>query len=216
MPSDHKPDGSSLQAVGSAVAHATSRRRLLKAGVGAAPVVVTFLSLPVPASAGQVTCRAASAFASVQAAMAAGATTSANTAQLCGGSLPATWQNLATVFWPGGAATADLLFTTLFGAYTVTTIATPSVPSVTTNAPNLLQVLYGNGTTARDILARNLVAAYLNLQQGLTAATVLSGTQMQSMWSTAGAPSPSPYPVTGLSGGWSLTQVNQFLGHTFA
>jgi hypothetical protein len=188
----------------------------LKAGLGVSPAVVTFLSLPVPASAAQVTCRAASAFASVQAALAAGAGTSANTAQICSGSLPDTWKDLDKTFWPGGVATADLLFSAVFGAYTVTTIATPTVSSVTTDTPNLYQVLHGAGTTPRDVLARNLVAAYLNLQQGLTAATVVSGAQLQNMWLTAGAPSPSPYPVNGLSSGWSLAQVNQYLTQTFS
>jgi hypothetical protein len=104
----------------------------------------------------------------------------------------------------------------LFGPYTVTTIGTATVPSVTTDSPNLYQVLCGAGTTPRDILSRNIVAAYLNLLQLLTPATVVSSLQLQSMWLTAGNTVPSPYMVNGLSGGWSLAQVNQFLVQTFS
>jgi hypothetical protein len=216
MQSDQKPDLSPLPEVGLAAPKSTSRRRLLKAGLGVSPVVLTFVSQPVPASFTTVTCRAASAFASVQAALAAGVGTSANTAQLCSGNLPSSWKGLSRPYWPGGSATADLLFTSLFGPYTVTTIGTATVPAVTTDAPTLFQVLCGAGTTARDVLARNIVAAYLNLQQGLVPATVVSSTQLQSMWLTAGNTVPSPYLVNGLSGGWSLAQVNQFLAHTFS
>jgi hypothetical protein len=207
MHSDKNYDGTTTPKKDLVAPKSASRRRLLRGGAAVAPVALTFISMPVRADLGGVTCRAASAFASITAAAAANAVTSANTSQICTGAKPANWLSANSVGgnWPPGAPPTQLFaFTTVIP------------PATTTNSPTLVQVLQGtgSGTAAQDRLAKNLVAALLNNKQGLVPDTVVNLSQLQQMWNTVGVGGGN-YPVTGISGGWSIIQVNAFLEQTF-
>jgi hypothetical protein len=154
----------------------TSRRRLLQAGLGASPVLLTIVSEPVRAS--QVACRSASAFASISTAGAAGV--SAKPAQICDGKGPEDWSGTSVSRWPAGtftgsgdAATAEL-FSHFFS---------PGVQLGNNPTPTLKQLLDAKASTARNVvLARYFIAAYLNFRTNRTPATVVTDLQLQAMW----------------------------------
>jgi hypothetical protein len=147
-----------------------ARRRLLRGGLGAAPVVLTVASRPVMAATGA--CTTASAFGSINASRPKNVTS-------CGGCKPDYWKNsLNYASWPAGhcatakkVATDKLYFNEIFGS---------SPYSATTT---LLQVLQTTGT-GRDAVARHCVAAVLNGAKGLTPAAVLSAQTAKNVWSS--------------------------------
>ena len=120
-----------------------ARRRLLRGSLGAAPVLMVLA--PRSVMAGTVTCRAGSAFASINASHPV-------TAYSCTGSTPDYWRDASASNWPtqcvrnGSNAT---LFNAVFTA--------GGYPNST-----LLSVLQLTATSGSDGLARYLVAAVLN------------------------------------------------------
>lgn len=166
-----------------------ARRRLLRGGVAVAPVLATFVSQPVHAA---YSCKSASAFTSANA--------SRPGAPVCNGAAPSWWAS-NTGSWVGcTAATAQ--FNTYF--------------SVTTTYPagtKLLQVLQGNSTAFVDKMARNMVAALLNIKAGRIGTGVFTEAQLQAIWNAARTgsgyvPSPGASP-------WYAQQVNQWLASVF-
>jgi hypothetical protein len=168
------------------VPQSTSRRRLLQAGLGASPVLLSIVSEPVRAS--QIVCRSASAFASISAAGAAGV--SANTQQICNGKGPEDWSGTSIKSWPAGtftgsgdAATAEL-FSHVFS---------PGVALGNNLTPTLKQLLDAKNSNVRNVvLARYFIAAYLNFKSNRTPATVVTDLQLQAMWPQVVAGSYSP------------------------
>lgn len=174
------------------------RRRLLQAGIGAAPVVLTFVSRPVPAA--PVACTSASATVSANA--------SRVNLQQCVGNGPTAWKGTTPkTQWNATALSGGtpVLFSGVFGSPAY------SVPGHA--SPNLMEVLQGTGGTAKDLLARNLTAAYLNFLSNSTPVTVLSLTQMQAMWSQGN--SGVYYPITG-GPAWGSGNINVWIATTFA
>src|SRR4051812_34904739 len=129
-----KPEGQPNQ--GAPLSQA--RRRILRGGAAAAPVLATFVSQPVHAA---YSCKSASAFTSANA--------SRPGAAVCNGAGRLWWlTNQGS--WVGCSPSTSL-FSTYFSA-------TSSYPSGTT----LLQVLMSPSTSAVDKMARNMVSALLN------------------------------------------------------
>ncbi len=201
MHTDQTPDISKVAGQHLQAPKSSSRRRLLQAGLGAAPAILTIVSEPVRAfgTASAVPCRSASAFASVAAAMLAGGTTSANTQQTCMGEGPASWNVAST--WPVAKTT---LFSTVLGSFTLRGNVSPTLSDIL-NAPAPY--------TATEILARSFVAAYLNTQgTPKTPLVVVTALQLQAMWPQAVAGSFVPTPGTPA---WTMDQVNTWLLQTF-
>jgi hypothetical protein len=166
----------------------TARRRLLRGGVAAAPVLATFVSQPVHAA---YSCKSASAFTSANA--------SRPGAEICNGSSPAWW--LANQGAWVGCSPATATFATYFSA-------TTAYPSGT----KLTQVLQGTSTAQVDKMARNLVAALLNIKSGRIGAGVFNEEQLRSIW--LGAIGSGYVPITG-GQPWYAQQVNQWLVSVF-
>lgn len=172
-----------------AEAVSAARRRLLRGGAAAAPVLATFVSQPVHAA---YSCKSASAFTSANA--------SRPGAPVCNGASGSWWAS-NTGSWVGcSAATAQ--FNTYF-------TATTTYPAGT----KLLQVLQGTSNTYVDKMARNLVAALLNIKAGRIGSGVFTEAQLQAIWIAARSgggyvPSPGADP-------WYAQQVNQWLASVF-
>lgn len=157
--------------------HARGRRRLLRGGLGATPVLLTLAARPVAAAR----CVAASSFASLDASR-------PRETLLCAGRLPDYWkQPLAFQEWPAPyvpstqpvpgttySPTADqaaTLFDTVFGS-------TGGYPGRT-----LLDVLeLPEAEYGRDALARLVVAALLNAAKGYTPEEVLGVGTVRDAW----------------------------------
>lgn len=165
-----------------------ARRRLLRGGAAAAPVLATFVSQPVHAA---YSCKSASAFTSANA--------SRPGAEICNGSSPAWW--LANQGSWVGCAPATAAFATYFSI-------TSSYPAGT----KLTQVLQGTSTAAVDKMARNLVAALLNIKSGRIGAGVFNEEQLRSIW--LGAIGSGYVPMPGAQP-WYAQQVNQWLASVF-
>ena len=129
------------------------RRRLLQAGVSAAPVVMTLASRPVWA----IECRTPSGFVSGFA--------SAALTGVCGGGLPAYW--LMHAMWPPPFVREDP------GATRFNDIFNPDLDG----NPTFMAVLGMTGT-----LQSYIVAAYLNNAQGLVPELILPRTTIEAMW----------------------------------
>jgi hypothetical protein len=160
------------------------RRRLLQAGVSAAPVVMTLASRPVWA----IECRTPSGFVS-------GFASAALTAQ-CAGGLPHYW--MKHNYWPPPLVREGA------GATRFRDIFTPAL----TGNPPLLAVL-GNTNTLQSYI----VAAYLNNAKGLVPELVLPRTTIEAMWTQVnnnggfglGIPGPTL---------WNAAQVIDYLKST--
>lgn len=157
-----------------------SRRRLIRAGLVSAPVLMTLVSRPVHAA----DCKSASATVSANA---------SGKPLVCGGDGPVTW--LAAPTWPVPKLTA-LLSTYL-----------PDAPLPTGLPPNptLLQVLQSTGTSATDVLARNIVAALLNVLSGKNPSQVVTQSMLNTIIGAGGNFNPSP----GVP--WNTAQTNAWL-----
>ena len=203
METDKKLGSSEAAGTRLVVPKSSSRRRLLQAGLGASPAILSIVSEPVRAfnRTAPVTCRSASAFASVAAAAHAGITTSANAAQSCLGLSPASWNTAST--WP---VAKNTLFSNVFsGSYTLRSNSSPTFSDILGAATPY---------TTAETLARNFVAAYLNSQgTSKTPLAVVTGAQLQIMWTRAVAGSYSP---TAGTTAWSTNDVNNWLTQTFA
>lgn len=147
-----------------------SRRKLLRAGLGASPVILSVASQPVMATTGR--CTSASAFGSINASR-------PDNLENCGGCKPEYWRN-TTCYprWPNGyhavtsGYTPATKFDDCFGSY-------GGYPYRT-----LLYVMQTTGTGGRDEVARYCAAALLNAAKGLTPSSILSISKVKSVWSS--------------------------------
>jgi hypothetical protein len=174
MESDKQVGKTEVAGPALAAPKSSSRRLLLRAGLGVSPAVLTIVSSPVRALpiVPQV-CRSASSFASLNAAAAANVATSGAPAQMCTGLTPNGWKSLA-------ATTAQAeLFSNIFS---------PPVSLPTITSPTLRNLLVdGDGSTTRAvILARWFTAAYLNHMAGTSPGVFKDGSpgvdQIKAMW----------------------------------
>lgn len=145
-----------------------ARRRLLRGGLAAAPVLMSVASRPVMAGGQAGRCTPASSFASINASR-------PDELYHCSGRTPGYWkQSQFFHLWPspykpqGNNATQ---FDDVFGA-------AGGYPGKT-----LLDVLSLEGNAGgRDALARHIVAALLNAASGKTPADVLSVSTVKAIW----------------------------------
>ncbi len=203
MDTDKKLDLSEAAGVSPVVPKSSSRRRLLQAGLGASPALLTIVSAPVRAygSTTPVTCRSASSFASVAAATVAGVATSGAPLQTCQGVGPASWKDGAV--WPVPKATA------LFSTYYPTGVTFRS-----NTAPLLLDIVSAAAPyTQTEAMVRSFAAAMLNVLAGGTPATVTTQAGLATIFPQALAGSYTP-----IAGGtpWTQQLTNLWLLQTFS
>ena len=207
METGKKTDPSEAVGGSPALPKSSSRRRLLQAGIGATPAILTIVSSPVLAGG----CRSPSAFASVSAAAAAGTTTSATPSKTCSGLSPTTWNITNT--WPSAVPKTTLFSSVFSGSYTLQVTKGAKVVSIP--SPTFSEVLssqsVGGIQTTTD-LARNMVAAYLNFKDLKTPAAVVTDVQLQAMWTAVLAGSYRPIAVGNV---WSISDANNWLKQTF-
>src|SRR4051812_32646728 len=151
--------------------HATTRRRFLRGGAAAAPVLMTLASRPV---LGAQVCATASAFGSMGSGRAAQV--------VCSGRTPDWWANEQTFSnWPApytaAAARADPM--TGRDARPPTLFQNCFQGSTLYRGKTLLDVLHTGGGSPNDV-ARHCVAAMLNVAAGL--APVLTVPKVCGMW----------------------------------
>lgn len=148
-----------------------TRRRLLRGGLSAAPVLM--VSAPRSVMADTFGCRTGSAFTSLNPSGVV-----ASTAQ-CAGHLPEYWTSCSLTYWPATCLHNDnktKLFNDVFG----------SANGYGQNT-RLLDVLNSPGANAKDKLAKYVVAALLNARKGLTPAEVLNETTVREIWTKCSA-----------------------------
>jgi hypothetical protein len=167
------------------------RRRLLQGGLAAGPVLMTLVSRPVLAQvAGQ--CTTPSGFVSANASTAGRGVT-------CTGRSHGFWKNAPANQWPS-PYTPSTLFNDVF--------KTPTYAPY--NGKTLLDILNLGGGSP-DNVARDIVAALLNAQAGLT--PVLSVSAVKDIWSefiTTGSFSPSA------GAHWNADEIIAYLNTTFS
>jgi hypothetical protein len=137
---------------------ALGRRRLLRGGLSAAPVIMTLASGPVSAGL----CRTGSAYGSMNPSGTRRTTT-------CGGHSPSVWNTTNHNHWP---IDANALFSHYFS------------PGLNGNNVKLKKVI--DPSNGYDPVARNCVAALLNACSGppLTPSSILGVAKAQEIWSS--------------------------------
>ena len=157
MNSDKQIDPSGVPDAGPAAPRSASRRRLLQAGLGASPAVLTFVSRPVVA---------AGACASASATISAGSPGRAGVVvNQCAGAGPVTWAATANSDMTAKTTTFSSNVGTYVASVDTTTTDKKGVTKTSTavyNDPTVAQVLLSSGTTPKDVLARSMAAAYMN------------------------------------------------------
>lgn len=156
------PDDESLARKQAAL---VARRRILRGGLGAAPVLM--VSAPRSVMAGTLNCVPASSFASINASR-------PDLLSSCSGRAPWHWKQPQWFgHWPAryvptgpGATMFDAVFG-MVGGYP---------------GKSLLQVLELQGATGRDGLAKHIVAALLNAAANLTPVNVLGVGRVKAVW----------------------------------
>jgi hypothetical protein len=150
------------------------RRRLIKAGLGAAPVLMTVVSRSAFATGttgGQ--CTTPSAYGSIN-------TSRQDKAYTCTGLTPGYWkQGQWFSAWPAPYYPTT---TTGYGAHTATTFGSVFGPGSVFSSMTLLAVLQSGGNDDSTALARHIVAALLNAASGRTA-SVLTVSAVKNIWS---------------------------------
>lgn len=173
----------------SALKVSAGRRKLLRGGLGAAPVLATFVSQPVHAT---YTCKSASAYTSANA--------SRPGVSQCSGCSGA-WWSANTNSWPTGCTPNSTRFDTYFSA-------TAAYPAGTT-----LSNVLGRTTTAdSDKLARNMVAALMNIKSGRIGAGVFDEAALKTIWTSAIS---TGYVPSAGAAAWNCAAVNQWLNSVF-
>jgi hypothetical protein len=161
-------------------ADGAARRRLLRGGLGAAPLVLSVASRPVMAG----TCTTASAYGSINGSRPVKSTS-------CSGRTPDYWKgNPAS--WPSGfraVAAGTTAPATLFNDV----FPAGGYPGVT-----LLAVLSMTGTDKTTAMARFCAAAVLNAAATLTPATVLSAQTAKDVWAAHRSPGGYYEPTAGI------------------
>lgn len=147
-----------------------ARRRLLRGGLGVAPVLM--VSAPRSVMAGT-SCTTASAFTSVSLNASHAATMSS-----CTGRLPSYWQSTNPVksYWDAGCLVKDS-----FGNATDTTVAFSAVFGSGYAGKSLMDVLVQPIASNNDELAKYVVAALLNARKQMNAG-VLDETTVKTIW----------------------------------
>lgn len=214
MHSDRNDDGFPGSAPDPKGARQPSRRQLLRAGLGASPVVLSFIAEPVRATSG-FSCRTASSFASVNAN--GGVVSSANAKTDCvQGRNDKDWANCYPGDWPSNclkttgygrnATVQSTTFKTVFGSTLTVQVGKSSVSD-----PRLDQVLACSDTTQKHNLAKLLVAAHLNDQYYAANTSVykVATTDLTSMWKGVFK------PASGGGNVWTDAQCIAFLRQTF-
>jgi hypothetical protein len=170
-----------------APAVALGRRRLLRAGLGAAPVIMTFASGPVSAGL----CKTGSAYGSLNP---SGARSSAT----CGGKSPAAWTGTAHGQWP---CSANALFQTYFS---------PALAGT-----NVTLKLVVDPSKGYDPVARNCVAALLNASTSpaMTPATILGIARAKAVWSSY-ATKGYFEPTAGIQ--WNSAKIVEWMTTTYS
>lgn len=178
-PEAAEPDSAGAPAPGVSL----DRRRLLRGGVGTAPVLLTVVSRPVSAGA----CTTASAFTSLN-------LSRDNRIYNCLGRTPGYWKQeqkfydwpspyvpSTTAVAPGGANPG---YTPPAGqSATLFNDKSAFYGALSYSGMTLLQVLGIEGNdTGRDAVARHVVAALLNAAKGYTPLTVLSVARIKAVW----------------------------------
>ena len=161
-----QPDGDTPDRTQAAL---LARRRLLRGGLGVAPVLLASAPRSVMATGGGGTCVPASSFASINASR-------PDLVHNCSGRKPDTWkQDWCHSQWPSPCVATGPL-ATKFG------VVCGSSDSVFAGK-TMLQVLQSTDADAtRGGLARHLCAAVLNARSGRTDASVLGMTTIRSVW----------------------------------
>lgn len=145
-----------------------SRRRLLRGGLSAAPVVLTLASAPV--AAGQ--CAFASSFVSA----AAGGSRAAAGVQLCSGRSPNDWASSLGA-WPAGVKrVAD----SNGAADTFTGRIGPLLTSAIPSTVSLQELLVNHGSS----IEAHVTAVWLSAYAGLLQAPFADGAAVQALWSS--------------------------------
>lgn len=147
-----------------AAALLSARRRLLRGGLGAAPVVLTLASRPVLAATN---CAAPSSFASINASR-------PSQVQTCNGLGIDYWSNPSNFSqWPAGYQANGGANATKF----VNVFGVPVGESRT-----LLQMLQLSAPSDRDAVAQQLVVSLLNVASGRVPATVMTRSGLVQIW----------------------------------
>lgn len=141
---------------------AVSRRRLLRGGAAATPVVLSLASKPVMAGV----CTSASAFASINASR-------PNATATCTGQTPGTWKTCDSKLWP---QTGNYTRTGTWGNCGMA--GHSQVPTTAT----LLQVVSYTETSGPRCVAAHIAATLLNIQTLRVPATIINIDQARRMW----------------------------------
>lgn len=179
-----------------------TRRRLVRGGLSAAPVALTFVSRPAPATpVPKGACLSASASVSLQAGAHSNGAFISGGAAGCTGQGPVYW---STNLFPSGYDRATSLFETTFPGY----VAGKTLVDILTDA-------VANDVQSR--LRRNLVAALLNIAAGfLEAPTVVTVANLQAIWAALGPTGPGTWQPSGSpSIVWDINQTNTWFGTLF-
>lgn len=151
---DTMPNGGSASQQDAAL---TARRRILRGGLSAAPVLM--VSAPRSVMAGTLNCVPASSFASINASR-------PESFSRCSGRTPSYWKQQSN--WPGRFERGTLFNDVFVNKYAY-------------RQKTLLQVLDLPGSAGEEALAKYIVAALLNAAAGLTL-NVLDVGQVKAIW----------------------------------
>jgi hypothetical protein len=186
-----------------------ARRRFLRGGVAASPVVLTVVSPSVMATG--LTCRTASVYASISLQV-SGSRTSAT----CNGLSPGYWKNQS--YWPSpyksgqsGQTPATKFRTYFTTAQSGTPFPTDSSGVVQTTFRAIINEPYAAWSTA---LNRAVVATALNIAAGYVPPSVLTLPQLQTMWTATATGGTYNIPGVGIS--WTAAQVVTYLQTTYS
>ena len=186
MHSNKQIDPQAQPAQGPGAKASISRRSLLRASVGSAPVALTFVSQPVRATA-NLTCTTASAYASVTANP---ATSSKVVAQTCTqAAAPNWWTNPANSSkWPSSCGTQSVphLFSACVG----------TCKGAVASNQTLKDCMNSTSSDAVAVLAKHLAAHYCNVQSNRL--TWLSTNTLTAIWNSFNAGGGGSYNPTGL------------------
>ena len=205
MDTDKKLDTSEAGPSGLAAPKSASRRRLLRAGVGAAPVVLTMASLPVQATPVFTSCRTASAFASITAnPLTSGASAKFST---CTGNSVSTWitscnqtkDTKGNPVYTGWGSTPNASFPSCLDASLASS-------SYCNGKGTLYSALTDGAVTG---LAPTLAAVYLNFTTGAAKEPYVKLSQLKDIWNafSSGSPTATWSPVSGMSWDWTATRL---------
>ena len=164
------------------------RRRLLRGGLGAAPIIATLASSPVSAGV----CTTASAYGSLN-------PSGTRTSSTCGGRSPATWMQSGAGTWPINGNTA------LFSAY-----FSPALSDATLKLKAVI-----DPANTYDPVACNCVAALLNASNipPLTPSSILGVTYVKMVWSSY-ATKGYFEPTAGIQ--WNAAQIVDWITTTYS